>query len=105
MNKRLFKLIQTALLVFTTFSAATAKPADSLKMKASVDTLLAACDVQWNSPGPTSAQSMPLGNGDIGLNVWAEKNGDLVFYISKTDAWGGELSSQKDEWMKREEYS
>jgi hypothetical protein len=30
---------------------------------------------------------MPLGNGDIGLNVWMEESGDLVFYIGKTDAW------------------
>jgi len=30
---------------------------------------------------------MPLGNGDIGLNVWVEDNGDLLFYLSKTDAW------------------
>ena len=30
---------------------------------------------------------MPLGNGDIGLNVWVEHGGDLLFYISKTDAW------------------
>jgi hypothetical protein len=30
---------------------------------------------------------MPLGNGDIGLNVWVESNGDINFYISKTDAW------------------
>ncbi|MCF7837907.1 MAG: DUF5703 domain-containing protein [Candidatus Marinimicrobia bacterium] len=30
---------------------------------------------------------MPLGNGDIGINVWAEENGDLLFYLSKTDAW------------------
>ena len=30
---------------------------------------------------------MPLGNGDIGLNAWVEENGDLVFFISKTDAW------------------
>ena len=30
---------------------------------------------------------MPLGNGDIGVNVWVEENGDMVFYISKTDAW------------------
>ena len=29
---------------------------------------------------------MPLGNSDIGLNVWAEEGGDLVFYIGKTDA-------------------
>jgi len=56
-------------------------------------------NVVWDTPGPGSAESMPLGNGDIGLNVWTEKNGDLVFYISKTDAWGGELSAQKDPWM------
>jgi len=30
---------------------------------------------------------MPLGNGDIGLNIWVEEGGDLQFYISKTDAW------------------
>lgn len=30
---------------------------------------------------------MPVGNGDIGLNVWTESNGDLLFYIGKTDAW------------------
>ena len=30
---------------------------------------------------------MPIGNGDIGMNLWVEENGDLVFYISKTDAW------------------
>jgi alpha-L-fucosidase 2 len=30
---------------------------------------------------------MPLGNGDIALNVWVEANGDLVFYIGKSDAW------------------
>jgi hypothetical protein len=44
---------------------------------------------------------MPLGNGDIGLNVWVEQNGDLAFYISKTDAWGGELDAQKDPCMKQ----
>jgi hypothetical protein len=60
-----------------------------------------AYSVQWDTPGPGSAQSMPLGNGDIGLNVWTEKNGDLLFYISKTDAWGGELSAQKDPWMQQ----
>jgi len=30
---------------------------------------------------------MPIGNGDIGLNVWVEEEGDLLFYIGKTDAW------------------
>lgn len=44
-------------------------------------------NVVWNSPSRDSSGSMPLGNGDVGLNVWAEENGDLVFYVSKTDAW------------------
>ena len=38
---------------------------------------------------------MPLGNGDIGLNAWVENNGDLVFYISKGDAWSDDLKSPR----------
>jgi len=30
---------------------------------------------------------MPLGNGDIGANVWVDDKGDLLFYLSKTDSW------------------
>ena len=56
-------------------------------------------NVDWDSPGPNSAASMPLGNGDIGLNVWVDPGGDLLFYISKTDAWGGEKDPAADEWM------
>lgn len=44
-------------------------------------------NVVWDSPSHDSTGSMPLGNGDIGLNVWVEEHGDLVFYIAKTDAW------------------
>jgi len=32
---------------------------------------------------------MPAGNGNIGINLWVEENGDLLFYLSKTDAWSG----------------
>jgi alpha-L-fucosidase 2 len=52
---------------------------------------LDAYNVNWDVPGPTSSQSMPIGNGDIGLNVWVEQNGDLVFYIGKTDAWNSDV--------------
>ena len=45
-------------------------------------------DVVWDSPSPDHHGSMPLGNGDIGINAWIEESGDLVFYISKTDSWG-----------------
>ena len=43
--------------------------------------------VAWDAPGGTSHNSMPLGNGDIGINAWVENTGDLVFYVSKTNAW------------------
>ncbi|MDR1440561.1 MAG: DUF5703 domain-containing protein [Clostridiales bacterium] len=32
-------------------------------------------------------QSIPLGNGDLGVNVWAERDGRLFFLLSKTDSW------------------
>jgi hypothetical protein len=44
-------------------------------------------NVEWNSPGKDFTDSMPIGNGDIGLNVWVEPNGDLLFLIGKTDAF------------------
>src|ERR1700744_3253205 len=56
-------------------------------------------DVSWNEAGFSSYQSMPIGNSDIGLNVWTETNGDLAFYISKTDAWGEE-TKDRGPWMK-----
>ena len=43
--------------------------------------------VIWENPGKSSMDCVPLGNGDIGLNAWTEGDSDLVFYISKTDAW------------------
>lgn len=56
-----------------------------------VNQLLDACNVSWDVPGPSSAESMPVGNGDIGLNVWAETNGDVDFYIGKSDAWNEDV--------------
>jgi len=46
-------------------------------------------NVTWTSPSRDSSGSMPLGNGDLGLNLWVEDDGDLLFYLSKTDAWSG----------------
>ena len=48
---------------------------------------LDSCNVVWGSPSENAHGSMPLGNGDVGINAWVEANGDLVFYVSKTDAW------------------
>ncbi len=44
-------------------------------------------DVAWKSLGTNENDSMPIGNGDLGANVWTEQNGDVVLLISKGDAW------------------
>jgi alpha-L-fucosidase 2 len=44
-------------------------------------------NVVWDSPSKDASGSMPLGNGDVALNVWVEENGDLLLLIAKSDAW------------------
>src|ERR1039457_3597591 len=44
-------------------------------------------NVMWDTPSHNAAGSMPIGNGEVGLNLWVEENGDLLFYVSRTDAW------------------
>jgi hypothetical protein len=44
---------------------------------------ISAYNVIWNSQSKNSSESMPLGGGDIGCNVWVENN-DLIFYIGRS---------------------
>jgi hypothetical protein len=48
---------------------------------------LEAFNVVWDSPGRDASGSMPIGNGVVGLNVWVEQDGDLLFYVARVDAW------------------
>jgi hypothetical protein len=48
-------------------------------------------NVEWDTPGPTSRESMPLGNGDIALNVWVEERGKDVVILS-----GNECVAMRD---------
>ncbi len=43
-------------------------------------------DYVWDSMSRDSSQSMPVGGGDIGLNVWAE-DGDVLFYMCRSGAY------------------
>jgi len=70
------------------------------KMEFNIVPFLNAYNVSWDMPGPTSTQSVPTGNGDIGLNVWVEPSGDLCFFIGKTDAWGAAAATEKNNWIK-----
>ncbi|UKT65444.1 DUF5703 domain-containing protein [Pedobacter mucosus] len=40
-------------------------------------------NVVWTSQSNNSSASMPVGGGDIGLNLWVE-NGEVYFYISQS---------------------
>jgi hypothetical protein len=40
-------------------------------------------NVVWTSQSKNSSESMPCGGGDIGLNVWVEKD-EVLFYLSKS---------------------
>lgn len=42
--------------------------------------------VVWTSTSMNSSESMPVGGGDIGCNVWVE-NGDILFYMSRSGAF------------------
>ena len=42
-----------------------------------------------HTPSKLSKRSMMFVNKDIGPNIWVEEGGDLMFYISKTDAFNG----------------
>lgn len=44
-------------------------------------------DVRWKDQSTNSWGSMPIGNGDVGSNVWVTKEGVLNLLISKTDAY------------------
>ncbi|MAG55496.1 MAG: hypothetical protein CMJ83_04315 [Planctomycetes bacterium] len=48
---------------------------------------LDAYNVVWNTPSTDHNGSMPIGNGDIGMNVWVDPSGDLWLLLSKTNAW------------------
>ena len=46
----------------------------------------APCNVVWTSPSHDATGSMPMGNGQVGINIWVEEDGNLRFYISRTDS-------------------
>lgn len=60
-----------------------------------VDDPLANCNVVWNSPSKDQSGSMPIGNGEMGMNVWVEPSGDLVFLCGRTDSWNENMDLLK----------
>ena len=84
-------IILMALLYFFAQMETFAAGSDRVKQEKQPLAQLDQYNIIWNTPSEDAAGSMPLGNGDIALNAWVEKSGDLLFYISKSDAWSGDL--------------
>ncbi|HOS94910.1 MAG TPA: DUF5703 domain-containing protein, partial [Armatimonadota bacterium] len=57
------------------------------------DPRLDALNIIWDSPSTDHHGSMPLGNGEIGVNAWVDPSGDLQFYVGRIDSLsaGGQL--------------
>jgi hypothetical protein len=47
---------------------------------------LAPYQTHFASPSHDEADSIPLGNGTTGIGLWAEEDGDLLFYLARNDA-------------------
>jgi len=77
-----FRFLLSSAVLFTTIAQATVPVA-------ATDDPLDRYNVVWEKPSLDSSGSMPIGNGDIGVNTWVEQDGDLLLLISKTDAWSG----------------
>jgi len=51
-----------------------------------IDSILESYNIRWDSQSRDSSESMPVGGGDIGLNVWVENN-ELFFYIGRSNTF------------------
>jgi hypothetical protein len=41
----------------------------------------------WTTPSKDATGSMPLGNGQAGVNLWAQENGEVRLYVSRNDSF------------------
>jgi len=68
-------------------TSAPASSASHARLAGEAPSTLDDYNVVWDSPSVDHHGSMPLGNGDIGLNAWVTRDGDVHLLIAKTDAW------------------
>jgi len=68
-----------AIAVLSLLTTLSSRGADTISSRGPLDTY----NVVWHSQSKDSSESMPVGGGDIGLNVWVENN-ELLFYIARS---------------------
>lgn len=83
------KLSRFILFTAVTASALSAASAQPKANTCPVDNLV------WQGLGQNENDAMPFGNGDITVNAWTERNGDIVLLLGKADAWAQDASLLK----------
>jgi len=61
---------------------------------------VSAYDVIWETPSENAAGSMPMGNGELGINLWVEAGGDLLFYLGRNDSFTAISQLAKPGWVR-----
>jgi len=86
------KSLVSILFCVTIFAAVSVRAAERTPASAGSQ-LMARYPVVWDSPSHDATGSMPIGNGDLGANVYVVENGDLFLLLGKTDAydWQGNV--------------
>lgn len=47
---------------------------------------VSSCDIMYHILGKTDRSAMPIGNGELAASVWVNKEGEICFYLSRSDA-------------------
>ncbi len=63
------------------------RPTDPGLLRAQAPAALDAHDLVWRSPSRDASGSMPIGNGEVGCNVWVTADGVLHALVSRTDSF------------------
>ena len=80
---RIAPLISVISLMFAQLPAmAAAKDGPGDEGSSAVSDLIDQYNVVRTTPSKNAGESMPVGGGDVGINVWVENN-ELLFYIGR----------------------
>jgi hypothetical protein len=80
------KLISLTILLLVTLPPLHAQQKTPPNAKEAATQRMSRYNVVWDTPSKDATGSMPLGGGNVGLNVWVEGD-DLLFYLGSSDSF------------------
>ena len=82
-----FLTIQSGLVAGVLVAPRTTTLASAATAEVEAPKALDDCDVVFDTPPPNASGAVPIGNGEVGASVWIEPNGDLLFYLGRSDSY------------------